>query len=152
MQAGSAPVRRRAARGARTERVARDGWLAWAAVILLGAVLPVAQIFGWEAAEGWSLLASLVHAVEFAVFAVLLAVAWRRRVPGSSGVWPAAALSAAYGLLVEVVQGPIPYRDFDLRDLAFDVAGIAAGLLLLTVARRARMRRAWRPPARGSRR
>jgi len=151
MRAGSGPVRRHAARGARTERLARDGWLVWAAVMLVGAVLPVAQIMGWEAGDEWSPAASLVHTCEFAVLAVLLAVAWRRRVPGSSGLWPATALSAAYGLFTEVVQGPIPYRDFDVRDLAFDAAGIVAGLLLLVVARRARTRRAWRPPIRGSR-
>jgi VanZ family protein len=115
----------------------------WALAILLGGVLPVAQMFGLEESSSWSLAASAVHLFEFVVMAILFAVAWRSRVPGSTGLLPAAGLSLALGLLVEIVQGPLPYRDFGIGDLAFDAAGIALGLLLLVVARRLREASGW---------
>lgn len=125
------------------EWVARQGWLVWALAIMLGGVLPVAQMFGWEESSAWSLAASGVHAFEFAVMAILFAAAWRWRVPGSTGLAPAAALSMGLGLLVEIIQGPLPWRDFSVGDLGFDAAGIVAGLLLLVAARRLREASGW---------
>lgn len=123
--------------------VARQGWLVWALLIMLGGVLPVAQMFGLEESSGWSIAASGVHFFEFVVMAILFAVAWRWRVPGSTGLAPAAALSMALGLLVEIIQGPLPYRDFGVGDLAFDAGGIVVGLLLLVAARRLREASGW---------
>ena len=125
------------------EWVARQGWLVWALLIVLGGVLPLAQKFGWEESETLSLVSSATHAVEYAVMAILFAVAWRWRVPGSTGLLPAAALSMALGLIVELIQGLLSYRDFSIADLAVNAAGIAVGLLLLVVARRLREASGW---------
>ena len=125
------------------EWVARQGWLVWALLIVLGGVLPLAQMFGWEESETLSLVSSATHAVEYAVMAILFAVAWRWRVPGSTGLLPAAALSMALGLVVELIQGLLSYRDFSIADLAVNAAGIAVGLLLLVVARRLREASGW---------
>jgi VanZ family protein len=115
----------------------------WALLIVLGGVLPLAQMFGWEESETLSLVSSATHAVEYAVMAILFAVAWRWRVPGSTGLLPAAALSMALGLVVELIQGLLSYRDFSIADLAVNAAGIAVGLLLLVVARRLREASGW---------
>jgi VanZ family protein len=123
--------------------LARDAWQWWALLIVVGGVLPVAQIFGWAQSDAWSPVASAVHTFEFAVFAILVATAWRWRVPGSTGMVPAAVLSLVLGALVEVIQGPLPYRDFSLGDLAFDVAGVAIGLVVLSAARRLRDASGW---------
>ena len=125
------------------EWVARQGWLVWALLIVLGGVLPLAQMFGWEESDTLSLVSSATHAVEYAVMAILFAVAWRWRVPGSTGLLPAAALSMALGLVVELIQGLLSYRDFSIADLAVNAAGIAVGLLLLVVARRLREASGW---------
>ena len=125
------------------EWVARQGWLVWALAIVLGGALPLAQMFDWEESSTLSLATSGTHAFEYAVMAILFAVAWRWRVPGSTGLLPAAALSMTLGLLVEVAQGPLPYRDFSIGDLAANAAGIVTGLLLLTVARRLREASGW---------
>ena len=125
------------------EWVARQGWLVGALLIVLGGVLPLAQMFGWEESDTLSLVSSATHAVEYAVMAILFAVAWRWRVPGSTGLLPAAALSMALGLIVELIQGLLSYRDFSIADLAVNAAGIAVGLLLLVVARRLREASGW---------
>jgi VanZ family protein len=125
------------------ERIARRGWLVWGAVILVGAVLPVAEILGLDGSNRLSLIASSVHFVEFALFALFVAVAWRLEVPASSGVIPAAIAGLLYGLVIELIQGPIPYRDFGIFDLAFDVAGVAVGLGIAWLTRPRRISRAW---------
>lgn len=123
--------------------VAREGWFVWAVLVLIGAVMPVAAIFGFDESDMWSLTASLVHAGEFAIFTILVAVAWRHRVPSSTGLLPAAALSALFGLLVELVQWPLSWRDASAADFVFDALGIAVGALLLTIGRAARGARPW---------
>ena len=39
-------------------------------------------------------------------------------------------LLLGFGLLIEIVQATLPYRDFSLADVAADAAGIAAGMLI----------------------
>jgi VanZ family protein len=111
--------------------------------MLVGALLPIDDILGVEPSDTWSLTTSLVHTAEFAVFTILVAVAWRRRVPSSTGMLPAVVLGALFGLAIEFVQGPIPWRDFAWADLAFDAMGIALGCLVLAGVRGARGARPW---------
>jgi len=39
-------------------------------------------------------------------------------------------LLLGFGMLIEIVQATLPYRDFSLADVAADAAGIAAGMLI----------------------
>ena len=39
-------------------------------------------------------------------------------------------LLLSFGLLIEIVQSSLPYRDFSLADVAADAAGIAAGIVI----------------------
>jgi VanZ family protein len=138
-------------RGAR-DWIARRGWLAWGAVVLLVSVVPVGWVFGFTPEATWSLLGSAGHFLEFGLFAVLVAV-WRSRaVPASSGYVVGALGAAGYGLAIEVIQIPIPYRSADPRDFAADVAGVAVALSTLAVVRRRRRkaRPAAPPPTRAA--
>jgi VanZ family protein len=112
-------------------------------VILVGAVLPIGAMLDLEESDAWSLASSLVHAGEFAVFAMLVAAAWRHRVPSSTGLIPAVVLGLLFGLAIELIQAPLPWRDFSWLDFAFDAAGIALGCILVTALRGARGARPW---------
>lgn len=114
-----------------------------AVLIIVGAVLPIGAMLDLEESDAWSLASSLVHAGEFALFAMLVAIAWHQRVPSSTGLIPAIVLSLGFGLVIELLQGPIPWRDFSWLDFAFDAAGIALGCLLVTGVRGARGARPW---------
>jgi len=119
-----------------TDLLARRGWLLWAAVILFVSVVPVGWIFGFEPRARWSLSGNLGHFFEFGLFAVLVALARRRSRPGSSGIAFGAAAAIGYGLAIELIQWPIPYRSADPRDFAVDVVGVACALAVLWYARR----------------
>lgn len=140
----AAAAHRRPARGGRRDRVVAQGWAVWGVVILVGAVLPIAEIFGWTRTEAWSPVASAVHFVEFVVFAALVAAAWHHAVPGSGGYVAATIAGLAYGLATELLQWPIPYRDADPRDYLADVAGVACGLVFMYALRRRRAPRGWK--------
>ena len=114
----------------------RRGWLAWAPVILFVSVVPVAWIFGFTPRASWSLSGDLGHFFEFGLFAVLVALARERAVAGSTGLLVGAAVAMGYGLAIELIQWPIPYRSADPRDFAVDVVGVTCALALLWYVRR----------------
>ncbi len=126
-------------RAAAGELVARRGWIAWAPVILLVSVVPVSWVFGFTPHAGWSLSGNIGHVFEFGLFAVLVALARARAVPGSTGVVAGGLAGIGYGVAVELIQWPIPYRSADPRDAALDVVGVTCALALLWVVRRRRV-------------
>jgi VanZ family protein len=75
----------------------------------------------------------LQHAAAFLFLAFLLDFAWPRQAWG-----PPKWLSLlAYGLLIEIVQYFIPYREFSLWDLAADALGLAIYPLSVPLLKRA---------------
>ena len=118
--------------------VARRGWLVWAPVVLLVSVVPVSWVFGFTPHAGWSLSGNIGHVFEFGLFAVLVALARARAVPGSTGLVAGALAGIGYGVAVELIQWPISYRSADPRDVALDVVGVAGALALLWAVRRCR--------------
>jgi hypothetical protein len=88
----------------------------WAAVMFALAVAPVEWVFGVAPVD------------------VLIAVGWRDVVGRRRALAAGAAAAAVYGVLMEIVQLPLPYRRFDVRDMATDWAGVATGVLLVSVA------------------
>lgn len=105
----------------------------WAVVIVLSGVLPTQGPVHAVAGGRDVLLTTLGHFVTYAVLGFLLAVAlggWEVR-----GVMLAWALvsAAALGVAIELVQGPLPYRDAQSVDAVVDVAGAALGLALFSV-------------------
>ena len=117
------------------------GWALWAAVVFVASVVPVAWVFGLTGDEAWSWMSGLAHFAEFAIFTALVAVSLRRRHGWTEVLALGVAAGLGYGLLIEVVQYPLPYRSADVRDFALDVCGVATAALLLTWARRDRERR-----------
>jgi hypothetical protein len=121
----------------------RHGWALWAAVVLVVSIVPVGWVFGFAEGEYWSWMAGMGHFAEFGILTALVAVAWSQS--GARG-WTQAlmvgvAAGVGYGLLIEAVQYPLPYRSADLRDFALDVCGVATAALLVSWARRRRERR-----------
>ena len=119
-----------------SDLLVRRGWLAWAPVILFVSVVPVGWIFGFTPRASWSLSGDLGHFFEFGLFAVLVALARERAVAGSTGLLVGAAVAMGYGLAIELIQWPIPYRSADPRDFAVDVVGVTCALALLWYVRR----------------
>jgi VanZ family protein len=113
----------------------------WAAVIFVSGVLPTeAAVTRLSGGHDW-VFTTAAHLVVYAVLGFLVGVA----VAGWDVRWRSAALAlglaTALGGVIEVIQGPLPYRDAQVVDFVVDVAGAAAGLLILSaVARGARSR------------
>jgi VanZ family protein len=105
----------------------------WAVVIVLSGVLPTQGPVHAVAGGRDALLTTMGHFVAYAVLGFLLAVAlagWEVR-----GVMLAWALvsSAALGVAIELIQGPLLYRDAQSVDAVVDIAGAALGLVLFSV-------------------
>lgn len=132
--------------GSASRRVAwRRAAVVWAVVIVVFGVLPTHATLHAVAGGEESMLASAGHFVEFAVFAVLVALAAGTDGSRAKTLTLAWGLAVVLGAAVEGVQAPLPYRDCQLTDLLVDGAGAALGLLLLSWAgvlgRRPRWRR-----------
>ena len=69
----------------------------------------------------------LNHLLAFIQLTIVTRLAW----PELSRVWIALGVMG-FGLVIEVTQAQLPYRDFSLFDLAADGAGTAIGLLPCT--------------------
>ncbi|WP_288369993.1 VanZ family protein [uncultured Marinobacter sp.] len=64
------------------------------------------------------------HLIAFLELTIVTRLAW----PRLSAIWYTPAL-LGFGLLLEVVQANLPYRDFSLADVLADGLGIAIGML-----------------------
>lgn len=85
--------------------------------------------FGWDKAD---------HLLAFAALAVCCRLAW----------WPLPVAGVtvallAYGTLIELLQTMVPGRQGSVADLCADALGLAIGLLLVPLARKAMPKRWW---------
>lgn len=116
-------------------------WARWLGVAAVGAVIVYFSLLGVPPsappAEG-SGLASIwdkqLHFVAYAALALALAYAtaaseqpWNRRVPL---VFVTAVL---FGVLIEVLQAPLPHRDFSYYDMLADAIGAVLALAWFVV-------------------
>ena len=110
------------------------------AIVVLG-IVPIGGVV--EAVGPPDPVTTTGHFVAYAALAFVLAVAlsgWRAT---GRALVVTFALAVALGAGVEVLQGPIPYRDSSLLDLAVDAAGAAVGLAVFSavaLGRRSRSR------------
>jgi len=117
---------------------------AWAVAIFVSGVLPTESVVKAVSEGHDTLTTTAAHLAAYALLGFLLGVAlggWRVE-PGRLAL--ALALASALGGVVEVVQGPLPYRDAQVVDFLVDVAGAAAGLAVFSAvawAARSRSRR-----------
>ncbi len=68
------------------------------------------------------------HLIAFLELTLLARLGWPRARP-----LLVAGLVLSFGLLLELLQAPLPYRSFSLLDLVADAAGIALGLALAPI-------------------
>ena len=96
-------------------------------------------------------LANAVHAIQYAVF-ILILLSFARtalpRLPAPALAVLAGAAALLVGVAQEWYQSFLPYRQADPADLLYDAAGVAGGVLLWTLAA-LRQRRLQRPLAAG---
>jgi VanZ family protein len=116
----------------------------WAVVIFISGLLPTADAVKAVWAGHDTVTTTVGHFVAYALLGFLLGVAlggWRvdlRRLALSL------VLAAVLGGAIELIQGPLPYRDMQLADFLVDVAGAAAGLAVFSAAVRAKRSRSRR--------
>jgi VanZ family protein len=116
----------------------------WAAVIFASGMAPTASTVAALSDGHDAAVTTAAHFVVYALLGFLLGVAlagWR---PGVREVLVGLALAALLGGVIELIQGPLPYRDAQLSDFLVDVAGAALGLVAFSAvakARRSRSRR-----------
>ncbi|MFA4964125.1 MAG: VanZ family protein [Thermoleophilia bacterium] len=114
-------------------RAWRAAAMAWAAVVVLFGVLPTQAAVHAFAGEREDVLTSGGHFLEYAVLAALVALASSSSGGGRRTLLNAFAGAVGLGAAVELVQAPLPYRDFQIGDLAVDAAGAAVALLLFSL-------------------
>src|SRR5437867_6826190 len=104
----------------------------WAYGVLGAATVGYTLAFSWLRAQRLE----RTHLPEYGIVAWL---AWRAvapLVPGrTAGYAAAAALAAAIGYADELLQGVVPGRYYDLRDVAMNALGALLGILVLAAAR-----------------
>jgi VanZ family protein len=116
-------------------------WLAVlvvAAVILFGSVVEVPRAVS-SSTPWWD---ELAHVVAYAAFATILAYAtahWRASPFRRATL--VVAVAVAYGILLELVQAPLPYRRFSLSDVLVNVVGAVLVTVWFVVERRIRYAR-----------
>ena len=125
-------------RGPRAWRVTA---VVWAAAIAVLGVLPIQGVVNAIAEGRDDLLTSAAHFASYAILAFVFAVAlddWRL---SRRAVLGAAAFAVSLGVVIELAQAPLPYRDCQLGDALVDAAGAALGLAAFSAVARARARR-----------
>jgi len=65
------------------------------------------------------------HLIAFLELTLLVRLGW----PGLKPLY-FIPLLLGFGMLIEIVQASLPYREFSLADVAADAAGIATGMLI----------------------
>ena len=108
----------------------------WAGAIAVTGLLPTQSAVS-AVSGGHDDIATLSgHFAAYALLGLLLGVAlggWESPRRGTILAW---ALASTLGALIELVQGPLPYRDAQVVDMLVNAAGAAVGLLLLSAVAR----------------
>jgi VanZ family protein len=115
-------------------RVWRVAAVAWASVIFVSGVIPMRKTVHAISGGHDALSTTVAHFTAYALLGFVLGVAlsgWRVDV-GRLAL--GLVLAAALGGAIELVQGPLSYRDAQLVDFLVDAAGAAVGLVVFSVA------------------
>jgi VanZ family protein len=107
-------------------------WIAAMLLVLVTALMPVPTL-----RELPSHTDKLVHLLCYFVLGLLAVLS--QRGPGTRAA--AAAAMAAFGIVVELLQGQLPWRSFEWMDIVANVIGVAIGGVIGSLV-------AWRKPDR----
>ena len=105
----------------------------WTVAIIISGVIPTSSTVRAISGGHDSFTTTTAHFAAYAVLGFLLGVAlggWRVDL-GRLAL--GLVLAAALGGAIELVQGPLSYRDAQVADFLVDVAGAAAGLVVFSV-------------------
>ncbi len=108
--------------------------LVWAGIIFVSGVAPTEGVVHAISEGHDSLTTTAAHFMVYAVLCFLLVPALGGWSIDFRRIALALALAVALGGAIELIQGPLPYRDAQLADFLVDVAGAAAGLAVFSVA------------------
>lgn len=116
----------------------------WAAAIFVSGVFPTRETVSAVSNGHETVFTAAMHFAIYLVLGFLLGVAlggWsvdlRRLALGL-------AMAAVLGGGIELLQGPLPYRDTQIVDFVVDVVGSVAGLCLFSVVAASAARLRWR--------
>lgn len=108
----------------------------FAVLILIGSSIPTYQLHQEILPSD-----SVIHFVAFALLTILLSVGYVKA-NKSKFWWAKAAVASLFvGVLVELIQIFLPYRNFSTRDLGIDVVGIITALVLFAI-----LKKKWNRP------
>ncbi|MCL7416674.1 MAG: VanZ family protein [Halalkalicoccus sp.] len=109
----------------------RNRWTAVLGVALAILAVSVVPIPGAVPDEGGGIPTSVMfHFLGYATLAALIGVALLVRQPPVRGSGTGLASASAYGVLIECLQYPIPYRSFSYVDMLVNGAGATLGALV----------------------
>jgi VanZ family protein len=125
-------------------RLWRAAAVAWASVILVSGLLPT-QDTVHAISRGWDdPVTTAGHFAAYALLGFLLGVALGGWEVGGSALLLGLALAGVLGGAIELLQGPLSYRDAQVSDFVVDLAGAVVGLALFSAVARARRSRSRR--------
>ena len=113
----------------------------YALLLLVGAMIPGTDFFKLQKANKiFSVLLSdnAFHFFGFGILAWLLCFVYHRAKLSRMPYLRVGFFSLTYGFFIELVQIPVPYRFFSVRDFAVDAVGIVVGLFVFCLFRRQR--------------
>lgn len=102
------------------------------AAVLVFAALPTRGALEATVGERQSTVTLIAHFAEFIVLGALVLVAARRGRDAREALALAVAVGVAVALGTELLQLALPWRSFEVRDLAVDLLGLAVGLALVS--------------------
>jgi VanZ family protein len=100
--------------------------------VLVFAALPTRGALEATVGERQSTITLIAHFAEFVVLGVLVSAAARCGRDARGALVRAAAVGVAVALGTELLQLALPWRSFEVRDLAVDLLGLAVGLALVS--------------------
>jgi VanZ family protein len=110
-----------------------------ALLLLVGAMIPGTDFFKLQKAHKiFSVLLSdnAFHFFGFGILAWLLCFGYQRAKLSRMPYLRVGLFSLTYGFFIELVQIPVPYRLFSIKDFAVDAVGIVVGLFVFYLFRR----------------
>jgi len=111
-------------------------WL-YAAAVVVFAALPTRGALDATVGERQTTVTLVAHFAEFVVLAVLVTAAASRRGGRRRALLVALGVGTALALGTELLQVALPWRSFEVRDLALDLLGLGVGLSLVSLRRAA---------------
>jgi VanZ family protein len=106
--------------------------LTWTAVILYAVLIFIGSSIPGDRLGITNGLDKILHAMEYLLFSGLLFRALRLTLPTNrmKVFWIAAVAASLYGVTDEVHQILVPFREFDILDIASDISGSMLGSYL----------------------